>query len=83
MFKNQSFWFILLLIFIITFLSPFFCFCLGWMIGLLIRFIFGEVFIQGLSLFNLNITYDQIPLFCGVLGVIGSFFRSAGVDNNN
>lgn len=62
---------ILLIIF-----APFLLFCIGCFIGLLIKIIFGSLFVSGLALIHINITPNQIPLFCGVLGVIGSFFKN-------
>lgn len=56
---------------------PLISFGMGFIIGLLIKWIFGEVFVSGLSLLGINILVSDIPLICGVLNVIGSFFRSS------
>ena len=69
--------FILLLsmCFILIFISPFIAFAEGWIVGWLIKIIFGTVFISGLKLIGINITVNAIPLLCGTLNLIGSFFR--------
>ena len=64
-----------IIIIVISIFIPFFNFCIGWIIGQLIRFIFGITFIKGLTFLHINITQSQIPLFCGTLGVISTFFR--------
>ena len=63
------------IIIIISIFIPFFDFCIGWLIGQLIRIIFGITFIKGLTFLHINITQSQIPLFCGTLGVISAFFK--------
>ncbi len=65
---------IIAILFFIVF--PFIYFCLSWIVGLLIKIIFGEVFVNGLGLLGIIITKDQIPLLCGVIGVIASFFKN-------
>ena len=55
---------------------PFLYFIGGWITGFLIKLIFANTFINGLSLIGLSLKPDDIPLFCGILGVIGSFFKS-------
>lgn len=67
---------IILGIIILTILSPFLCFLEGWIIGLLIKATIGSIFITGLKLIGLNITLDTIPLLCGTLAIIGSFFKT-------
>ena len=61
--------------------SPFISFCLGWFVGLLIKIIFGTTFIKGLGLIGIMITKDQIPLLCGVIGTIASFFKNPAISN--
>ena len=64
----------------IAFLSPLLWFCLCWVTGWLIKILFGATFIKGLTFLHIHITLDQIPLFCGVLGIIGSFFKSSKIE---
>lgn len=58
------------------FLIPFLNFSLGLGIGYIIYVTFGKTFVEGLTLLNLHITPEQIPLFCGTLACIGSFFKN-------
>ena len=73
---------IVLVILMIVF-SPFLYFAAGWVTGHFIKWIFGATFISGLTLLGINIAPDSIPLFCGVLGVIGSFFRSVNTSKKD
>ncbi len=59
----------------LIFISPFIAFAEGWLIGWLIKIIFGTIFISGLKLIGISITIDNIPLICGTLNLIGYFFR--------
>lgn len=73
----------------LIFISPFLSFIEGWVVGWLIKAIFGTTFIAGLQLLNINIDINSIPLLCGTLSVIGSFFFHPGTltykrkDKNN
>ena len=64
-----------IIIIIIIIFIPLLNFCVGWIVGQLIKIIFGATFIKGLAFLHINITQSQIPLFCGTLGVISAFFR--------
>ena len=55
---------------------PFLCFAGGWITGWLIKLIFGNTFCNGLALIGIHIAPSQIPLLCGIIGVIGSFFKN-------
>lgn len=66
----------IILFIILILVSPFIGFCSGWVIGWIIKITFGNTMIKGLGLLGLNITKDSLPLVCGTLGVIGSFFKS-------
>lgn len=61
----------------IIIISPFLNFCIGWIVGLLIKLVFGTTFVAGLAMLNINITLDSTPLLCGTLAIIGSFFRNS------
>ena len=61
-------------------LSPFLSFILGWAIGWLIKLVFGATFVTGLKLLHINIDVNSIPILCGVLSVVGSFFRANKVN---
>lgn len=66
---------LILMCFILIFVSPFIAFAEGWLVGWLIKIIFGTIFVSGLNLIGINITVNAIPLLCGTLNLIGSFFR--------
>lgn len=60
--------------------SPFIGFCCGWVTGWIIKVTFGDTMIQGLGLLGLNIAKESLPLVCGTLGVVGSFFKSTTIN---
>ena len=62
---------------VLIFASPFINFIFGWIVGWFIKIIFGTIFISGLKLIGIKISIDTIPLLCGTLNLIGSFFRSS------
>lgn len=64
------------LVIVIIIFSPFLNFILGYFIGWLITKTFGTTFLAGLNLLGLKLTMTQIPLLCGTLNAIGSFFRN-------
>ena len=59
--------------------SPFLSFACGWLIGWLIKIVFGATLVTGLKLLNINIDVGSIPLLCGTLNVIGMFFRNVSM----
>jgi len=67
----------------IVILGPFLYFATGWFIGWLIKIMFGNMFVSGLALLGISITTSQIPLLCGILGVIGSFFKTIVTQRHN
>lgn len=62
------------ILFLIVF-APFLNFLIGYFTGWLISKTFGVTFIAGVNLIGINLTIKQIPLLCGVLNIIGGFFR--------
>lgn len=62
---------------------PFIGFCCGWITGWIIKVTFGDTMIQGLGLLGFNIAKESLPLMCGTLGVIGSFFKNTTVNRKN
>ena len=75
--------FTLLLSVLAVFFDPIFGFFFGWLIGWVIRLTIGHLFIAGLAVFGLDTTLAQIPLMCGALGVIASFFKSTPIGNKD
>ena len=51
----------------------------GWVSGLLLKWIIGDIVANGFNyVFNTTrFTADMLPVTCGVLGVIGSFFKNS------
>ena len=64
---------ILLIIF-----TPAICYFLGWITGTLLSWTIGDIIVNGLNyLFDTTrFTVDKLPMVCGTLGVIGSFFKN-------
>ena len=77
----MEFLFILLGSLFLILITPFLSFIGGWVVGWLIKVVFGTTFITGLSLLHINIDINMIPLLCGILNVIGMFFRQAPLVN--
>lgn len=74
---------IILLLVLAIFLNPMLSFFFGWLAGWVIRLTIGHLFIAGLAVLGLDITLAQIPLMCGALGVIASFFKSTPIGNKD
>ena len=70
------------LILFVVILNPFFDFIYGYFIGWLIKITIGEYVIAGLSLINMNIPLDKIPLFFATLSMISSFFKTTNTNKN-
>lgn len=78
MFYNN--WSIVIIILLIIF-EPFINFLLGYFTGWLIENTFGLTLCNGLQMLGISITPNSLPLFCGTLGVIGSFFKTSNYNN--
>lgn len=63
--------FIILMIFIIPWLSFWFAYFMGWICKLVI----GQQLITGLALLGITLPVDKIPLLAGTLGWIGGYFK--------
>ena len=66
---------IALMVLLIIF-APFINFILCYFTGWLIKITFGATLCNGLALIGINLSPSSLPLLCGTLGVIGSFFKS-------
>ena len=65
----------------IVIIAPFINFAEGWIVGHLIKWIFGATFVSGLAMLGIHTSPpESIPVFCGVLAVIGSFFKSTTIN---
>lgn len=63
---------------IATFIAPILVFLAGVVSGLVLKWIIGGFVVDGLNLiFNTTrFSADKLPIVCGALAVIGSFFKS-------
>ena len=61
---------------VIIIFAPFLNFIMSYFTGWLIKITFGPTLCKGLAILGLAIVPEQLPLMCGTLGVIGSFFKS-------
>lgn len=61
---------ILLLIFIVPFLSFWLCYFVGWISKIFI----GKYLVEGFALVGIDLPLNKIPLLAGCLGWIASFF---------
>lgn len=55
---------------------PFLVFWLGYLGGIFIKWTLGSILVKGLALLNLSVSIENIPLFFGTLGLIGSYFKT-------
>lgn len=60
-------------------LGPVLYYFCGWITGHILSWFIGDTIINGINyLFNTTrFTVDKLPMLCGTLGVIGSFFKSS------
>lgn len=65
------------------FIMPFVWFGVGAFIGLILKITIGGLLETGFSLFNLNITRADLPILCGTISVIASFFKNTIKVNEN
>ena len=64
--------------FIALVLGPILCFLGGYISGLVLQLTVGGFVASGLNLIlnTTRFTADQLPIICGALAVVGSFFQS-------
>ena len=69
---------------IVVILSPVLCFFGGWICGWLLEFFIGDTVANGLNLlFNtVRFTPESLPIVCGALATVGSFFKSTNTSSN-
>lgn len=68
-----------LVAFIITIIiTPILCFLGGYISGLILKLTVGGFVVNGLNLIlnTTRFTADKLPIICGALAVVGSFFKS-------
>ena len=57
--------------------SPFICYWLGYLSGILVVWLVGDNIVAGLSYLGLNVTVHQIPVITGTLSVLGGYLGRA------
>lgn len=60
-------------------LLPLLAFGGGYLTGLILKWIIGDAVVNGMNLLlnTTRFTPDMLPVVCGALGTIGSFFKSS------
>lgn len=70
----------MLVILIVTIIvAPILCFLGGYVSGLILNWTVGGLVVNGLNLMlnTTRFTADKLPIICGALAVVGSFFKSS------
>lgn len=57
----------------------------GWITGHIIKWLIGDTVVNGMNyLFNTTrFTTDMLPVTCGTLSVVGSFFKSTNTNHKD
>lgn len=60
-------------------IAPILCFLGGYISGLILKLTVGGFVVNGLNLIlnTTRFTADKLPIICGALAVVGSFFKSS------
>jgi hypothetical protein len=61
--------------FIMVLISPFIIFWVSYIGGYFVKWLIGNILIQGLALFGIALPLEKIPLACGTIGFIASYFK--------
>lgn len=70
----------MIIMFVLTLLiAPILSFFGGYLTGLILEWFVGDMITNGLNLlFNtVRFNADKLPIICGALAVVGSFFRNS------
>lgn len=68
---------------LVLFIQPWLSFWLAYFCGWIAKLVIGKYLVAGLALLKFDIPLDKIPLVAGVLGWVGSFFKSTINLNKN
>lgn len=76
---------LVLTVVILAILMPLLNWACGYITGLILKWLIGDTVVYGLNyLFNTTrFTSDMLPVACGALGVVGSFFKSASASSTS
>ncbi len=74
---------VVVIVFIIV--EPALYYFFGWVTGHLLNLLIGDKVVYGMNYVfeTTRFTRDMLPVTCGTLGVIGSFFKSINSVKNN
>ena len=69
----------LVMLIVVIIVSPILCFLGGYVSGLILNWAVGGLVVNGLNLMlnTTRFTADKLPIICGALAVVGSFFKSS------
>ena len=64
---------------VVIIIAPILCFLGGYISGLILKLTVGGFVVNGLNLIlnTTRFTADKLPIICGALAVVGSFFKSS------
>ena len=73
-----------LTVIILIILSPVLGFFEGWICGWLLKFFIGDTVANGLNLLvnTERFTPESLPIVCGALATVGSFFKSSNTSSS-
>ena len=69
---------VLIALIVTIIITPILCFLGGYISGLILKLTVGGFVVNGLNLIlnTTRFTADKLPIICGALAVVGSFFKS-------
>lgn len=69
----------LIMLIVTIIVAPILCFLGGYISGLILKLTVGGFVVNGLNLIlnTTRFTADKLPIICGALAVVGSFFKSS------
>lgn len=69
----------LIMLIVTIIVAPILCFLGGYVSGLILNWTVGGFVVNGLNLMlnTTRFTADKLPIICGALAVVGSFFKSS------
>ena len=69
----------LITLIVMIIIAPILCFLGGYISGLILNWAVGGLVVNGLNLIlnTTRFTADKLPIICGALAVVGSFFKSS------
>ena len=70
---------VLITLIVMIIIAPILCFLGGYISGLILKLTVGGFVVNGLNLIlnTTRFTADKLPIICGALAVVGSFFKSS------